>query len=245
MFQITEFTEVRVASVTNRVEKHGDDEKAAVSLGLELTGANTILDNIDAKIRHALYKRDDDQPELDGIEPSTPALRCNSFDRHTLTVAYEGWTLAVDDGIDDTKPMLFGGVKADKFSVEAKQGGTAVLRFRVGTADVDAEKLGKLAMHNGQSIWITLTAPKPKDAEPPAPPPSPDDATDLFAGGDGGAPEGGEGGPWPFPKDAPNEAPPQSVTTENAPPETRSPPSSRTARGREKTRKALEEGAGS
>jgi len=193
MFQIQTMTEAHVASVTNRVEKHGEDDKPAVSMMLELTMANTALDLIDPKIRESLYKPVDGQDQLPGVEPATPVLRCNSFERHTLPTAYEGWTLAVDDGIDDTLPMLFGGVKADKFTFEAKQGGSIDLKFRVGTSDVDAEKLGKLAMHNGQSIWITLTAPKPGEAkktpaEDGASGPSPED---LFSkGGDAGPGDG-------------------------------------------------------
>ena len=189
MFQIQTMTEAHVASVTNRVEKHGEEDKPAVSLMLELTMANTELDLIDPKIRESLYKSADTD-DLPGVEPSTPVLRCNSFERHTLPTSYEGWTLAVDDGIDDTEPMLFGGVKADKFSFEAKQGGSVELKFRVGTSDVDAEKLGKLAMHNGQSIWITLKAPEKQadaiDGTTAAFAADHPDATDLFAAGSDG-----------------------------------------------------------
>jgi len=223
MFQIETFTEAHVASVTNRVEKHGDDDKPAVSLSLELTAANTLLDLIDPKIREALYKAVDGQEQLPGVEPATPVLRCNSFDRHTLPTAYEGWTLQVDDGIDDTQPMTFGSTKVDKFVVEAKQGGSIVLRFRAGTSDVDADKLGKLAMHNGQSIWITLKAPEKRpdaiDASSSAKD-LPPDAGSLFAqehGGyedpedadrpdkddtddEGGVDVTGSDGSWPFPK---------------------------------------------
>lgn len=191
MFQIEEFTKAHLASVTNRIEKHGDDDKPAVSLAIEIEAANTLLDVIDPSIRHGLYKAVEGQDHLPGVEPATPVLRCNSFEKHTLATSHEGWTLAVDDGIDDTTPMVFGGCKVDKFNVEAKQGGSIVLRFRVGTSDVDADKLGKLAMHNGQRIWITVKQPE-KAAEPidgtgaefkkdhP-------DAGDLFAAEHGGA----------------------------------------------------------
>ena len=164
MFELPTMTEAHVASVTNRIEKHGDEEVPAVSIGLQITAANTLLDLIDPTLRHALYKAVEGQEELPGLEPATPVLRCNSFETHTLTTAHEGWSLSVDDGIDETIPMTFGGCKVDKFKVEAKQGGSIVLRLRVGTSDVDAEKLGKLAMHNGQSIWITLTKPVRSEA---------------------------------------------------------------------------------
>ena len=155
----------------------------------------------------------------------------------------------MDDGIDDTKPISFGGCKVDKFSFEAKQGGSIELRFRVGTSDVDAEKLGKLAMHNGQSIWITLRAPEKKpdaiDGSTEAFEKDHPDAGTLFAEahGDGVADDVAPAErqtvsePWPFPRpDADTEPPPQSVTVE------RSQPGTRTARGREKTAKALAAG---
>lgn len=257
MLEILTMTEAKVVSVTNRVEKHGDSDQPAVSLGLELTVANTMLDLIDPKIREALYKAIEDQEGLPGVEISTPVLRCNSFERIVLTPAYEGWTLAVDDGVDDTTPMVFGSTKVDKITVDAKQGGTVVLKLRAGTSDVDADKLGKLAMHNGQAIWITLTAPKKLpdaiDASSSATdlPPT---AGDLFAdqhgpedGGetdtDGGAldVEGAtqaDGDDWPFP-DRPNnsmDAPRAEVVVET------SRPGTRTARGREKTKAALAAG---
>lgn len=267
MFQITEFTYARLASITARVEKNGDDDKPAVSLKLEIEAPNTLLDVIDPKIRHALYEAVDSQEQLPGVEPATPVLRCNSFEKHTLAAAHEGWTLAVDYGIDEESPMLFGGCKVDKFVVDAKQGGSIVLSFRVGTSDIDADKVGRLHMHNGDDIAITLKAPErkaePIDGTTAAFEADHPDAGDLFAAGAAGVAEEGsdeagtgadagadgvaeqgetgssDDGAWPFPKNTPDEAPPQSVTSEATG------TSTRTARGRAATAKALAEGAAS
>lgn len=173
MLEITEFTEAHVASVTNRTEKHGDDEVPAVTLAVEITAANTMLDLIDPGIRQALYKAVEDQEQLPGVEPATPVLRCNSFDVLPLTTAYEGWSQHVDDGIDETVPMEFASVKVDKLRVDAKQGGSVVLKLRLGTSDVDADRLGKLGMHNGQSIWLKLLKPE-------APAPAIDGSVEAF-----------------------------------------------------------------
>lgn len=94
MFQIEEFTEARLTSVTNRTEKHGDEDVPAVSLGCEITAANTILDGIDPGLRHALYKAVDGQDELPGVEPATPVLRSNVIDAVALTTSHEGWRQA-------------------------------------------------------------------------------------------------------------------------------------------------------
>lgn len=166
MLEILEFTEATLATVTTRTEKHGDEDVPAVTLGLELTVANTMLDVIDPTIRHALYRRHDGQEDLPGVEQSTPVLRCNSINRAILATKYDGWTLEVDDGIDETTPKAFGSCKVDKFTVEPKQGGSCVLRMRVGTSDLDAERSGMLGMHVGQPVWIKLRAPEKAVDEP-------------------------------------------------------------------------------
>lgn len=162
MFQITETTEAALTAVTNRTEKHGDEDVPAVSLQVSIEAANTLLDCIDPAIRQALYKAVEGQEQLPGVEPSTPVLRCNSFGVIEIDRAHEGWRLEIDAGIDEDEPMTFVGCKVDKFRVEAKQGGSVVLRMRIGTSDVDADRLGALAMHNGQAIFMRLIAPTPK-----------------------------------------------------------------------------------
>lgn len=162
MFEIRKTTEATLTAVTNRTEKHGDEDVPAVSLQISIEAANTLLDCIDPAIRQALYKAVDDQEQLPGVEPSTPVLRCNSFGTLEIDRAHEGWTLEIDAGIDEDAPMTFSGCKVDKFRVDAKQGGSVVLRMRIGTSDVDADRLGALAMHNGQDIFMRLIAPKPK-----------------------------------------------------------------------------------
>lgn len=269
MFQLLDFTAAQLVSVTNRTETHGDEKVPAVSIGLEFTAPNTILDQIDPKLREALYVPVTDQEDLPGIERSTPVLRCNSIDRVVLPTSHEGWTLLVDDGIDESTPMTFGGVKVDKFTVEPHQGGSITLRLRCGTSDITAETLGKLGMHNGSDIWVMLTAPaKQADAidgtgkefaadHPEA------DATDLFAGagqdidGEDAGPEledrldhalamADAGAASKFALDAvgsPFGTREAELQAEAAPSAIeRSQPSTRTARGRQKTAEALAAG---
>lgn len=204
MFQLTSFIQATITSVTPRTEAHGDDRVPAVTIGLKIEAANTMLDEIDPQIRHALYKAVDGQVELDGVEPTTPVLRCNSFDSIALTTAHEGWTLLVDDSIDEEDPMEFGGCKIDKFRVDAKQGGSILLSFRCGTSDVDAERLGALGMHNGRDIWIKLLAPKKQppviDGTAEAFKKDHPDATDLFTGTEDPKPEGDAAGQDPKPE---------------------------------------------
>jgi hypothetical protein len=162
-FELTEYNEAHVATFTKRVEKHGDEDKQAVSLGLEITTENFVLDLLDAALRPTLYKpKDDTQEPMPGVPESTPVLRCNAVDRVVLPNKHEGWTLEIDRDGNEEDVLKFGGCKLSKFTVEPKQGGTVVLRFTVGTSDLDAERLGWLGMQHGGSIWIRVIAPKPK-----------------------------------------------------------------------------------
>ncbi len=161
MFEITTPTEAALNSVTPRTETHGEDKVFAISLGLAITGANTMLDALSPTLRHALYMAAPGQDQLPGVDPATPLLRCKVLQEVKVgPSALEGWTLFVDHGIDESEPITLGGCKVDKFCVLPSEGGTVTLKFRVGSNDVDATEAGLLCSHLGQTITITLKAPE-------------------------------------------------------------------------------------
>ncbi len=207
-----------LTSVTPRTEVHGDERVFAISLGLKITGPNTLLDKLNPTLRHMVYMaKPDEEPELSGFEVSTPLLRCTVVDLLTLKGALEGWTLSIDAHLDPEDPIKIGGCRVDKFRCSPSQGGTVDLMFRIGSNDIDQDEAGWLCSHLSQEITITLTPPeKQPDAidgtkeafERDHPQPS---AEDLFAAGagpeedpgsEGGDPDiSGRGSNWPFPKD--------------------------------------------
>lgn len=199
MFQITTPTEVKLCSMTPRTEKHGDEDVSAVSLSLRVTGPNTMLDILQPGLRDALYKPVEGQEQLPGVEPSTPLLRSRGIESVKLTACFEGWTLAIDQGIDESDPIKLGGSKIDKFVVEPKDGGSIELTFRVGSSDIDETEAGWLFGHLGQQIVVTVAAPEVKPAaidgtgeEFKKDHPDAGSAEDLFA-----AEHGGEAGTGP------------------------------------------------
>lgn len=165
MFELLTPTDAELTSVTNRSELHGEDKVPAISLGLRISGANTLLDLLSPTLRPAIYERPEGQPSLAGIEETMPNLRTKGIDHFALDASFDGWTLAVDHGIDEAAPITFGGCKVDKFRCTAKEGGSVELSLRVGTSDIDAGSLGLIGMKLGQTISITLTAPKAAAAE--------------------------------------------------------------------------------
>jgi len=194
MFQITTPTEVKLCSMTPRTEKHGDEDVSAVSLSLRVTGPNTMLDILQPGLRDALYKPVEGQEQLPGVEPSTPLLRSRGIESVKLTACFEGWTLAIDQGIDESDPIKLGGSKIDKFVVEPRDGGSIELTFRVGSSDIDETEAGWLFGHLGQPIVVTIAAPEAKpaaiDGSTEAFQADHPDASDLFAAEHGG--EAGE-----------------------------------------------------
>ena len=266
MFALLDKTEALLTSVTPRTEVHGDDRVFAISLGLKITGPNTLLDKLTPALRHMIYTaKPDATPELPGVEESTPLLRCPGVELLTLKATLEGWTLAVDHGIDEADPITLGGCKVDRFKVAPSDGGSVDLMFRIGSNDIDATEAGLLCSHLSQEIRVTLTAPKPKPEaidgtgadfaadHPDLPGP---DAGELFAdahvGPEDEPSEGGEtdiagrGDNWPFPKDGSalsDEERSRRTREAELQAEAAAGASTRTARGREATRKALAEGA--
>jgi hypothetical protein len=160
MFELITPTEATLTSVTPRQEHHGEDKVLAVSLGLKITGPNTLLDKLSPTLRETLYTAVPDQEQLPGVEPSTPLLRAKQvIEQLVLSPSFEGWTLHVDHGIEEDDPISMSACKVDKFKLRALEGGTIELLFRIGTNDVSTEEAGILCSKLGQQIMLTLIAP--------------------------------------------------------------------------------------
>lgn len=191
-FQLTTATRAVLATMTVRTEHHGDEKVPAVTLGLKITGPNTVLDNFGKPydFRHALYTAPEGQEQFEGID-NTPDLRSVGMEAIKLAVPkLEGWRLLVDHGIDESDPIDMGNCSVSKFRLEPFQGGSCELSFIVSTDDVDAEYLGLLGAKLGQELSIRLLAPEPKPEaidgsveafERDHPGADDDDAADLFA----------------------------------------------------------------
>lgn len=162
MFELTTPTPALLKSVTPRQEHHGDEIVVALSMRLEINGPNTLLDTLSPTLRKTLYTAVEGQDQLPGVEPSTPLLRCKDIDLAHLKACFEGWTLKVDHGIEEDNAIALGGCKVDSFKVEATEGGSVKLTFRVGTNDVSPDDIGILCGKLGSEISITLEAPQPK-----------------------------------------------------------------------------------
>ena len=163
MFELLTPTAAKITSVTPRIERHGDENVTAVSLGIKITGPNTLLDLLADGLHPTLYRAADEQPQLEGVEESLPLLRTRAVERFKVRMPdMIGWRLVIEHGIDDDSGIDLHEAKVDKFVVEPFEGGSCEISFRVGTSDVDETYLGRLGMKLGREVMITLHAPEAK-----------------------------------------------------------------------------------
>ena len=157
-FELLTPTAATLKTVTPRTEIHGDEPVSAISLGLSITGPNTLLDALDGgKLRNALYMAVPNQDLLPGVEPSTPLLRARGIDEVKCSGTLEGWTVSIEHGIGDD--IELSASKVDKFRVKPMEGGSIELLFRVGTSDISEDEAGALFGKLGQEIMLTVRAP--------------------------------------------------------------------------------------
>jgi hypothetical protein len=140
MFELKQPTTVLLSSVTNRSERHGEDQAPAVSLGLTIQTSASILDSLCPEVR--------------------PLLGAPGVSSVTLKTVCQGWTVKVDHGIDEDDPITLGGCKIDHFKVTPKNDDAVELRLRVASTDLTPMRLGLLGMKVQQEIVVKMTAPK-------------------------------------------------------------------------------------
>lgn len=168
MFEILNLTAATMVSLNTRTEKHGKDDVSAMSFRLRFTGPNTLLDLLSSDVRKTLYMAAEGQEDLPGVEPTTPLLRCKSVKTWSPDITYEGWTVTVDYGIDETSQIVMGGCKVDAFTVDLFDGGTVAIECRVSTSDLDWMGAGRLWSLQKRKIQVMLAAPLTPQTNPEA-----------------------------------------------------------------------------
>jgi hypothetical protein len=153
---------VTLNSVTPRTETHGEDRVFAISLGFKLSGPNTLLDRLSAALRPMLYRGDEGQEDIPGVEASTPHLRLPGVEQLNIRGELNGWTLTAQYGIGE--PTKIGDCRVDKFRIVPHHEGIVDILFRVGSSDIDATEAGQLCSQLSQEITISLAAPVKQEA---------------------------------------------------------------------------------
>lgn len=271
MFQLITPATVKLMHINVRTEKHGPADVDAFDLDFQIGGENQkVLALLHPQLCEALcFNEDDDggQETVEGVPAHLPNIRFPKLaEALPWTEEATGVDLTVIYGLgDDASNIRLEGGKAatKKFSIE--EGGSASVAFRFSVAGYPDGVIDKLRKKLKQDVTITMVRPDKlrQDAidgtgadfaadHPDMPGP---DAGSLFAQEHGGPEdEGSEGGdpdaageaskaaldavgsPFGSADDGPEPEPDLNPLREPAA------TSTRTARGREATKRALAEG---
>lgn len=178
-FALNEFTPVRIRSVNIRAEMHGAEPVPAIDIGLTMKVSNNVLLDLDPPLKAMLYKAAgelDDEPELDGVDPHSDMTELRSVEL-VMPVAigreYTGMALEIDYGLGGKSNIKVGDCEANQFKVDALEGGTVEIDFRVQASGLEGPVLGQIGALVKHDVRVTLTAPNEDptllDADPANP----------------------------------------------------------------------------
>ena len=196
MFEIEEFTEVRLTNINPRREKHGVEDVPSVDINFVMDAPNDVLSYFDGALLNALYttheQPESGQGEIDGIDPVShlPNLRFPKMAPIKWDQKSPGYTLVIDYGLGAKSNLELENIEVGKFTIDCKEGGTVELKFQCQCVTGLTERIiGKLALMIGQEVSIELRAPDAQDEAsddkplfPDYKPDAPLTATDVFIG---------------------------------------------------------------
>lgn len=161
LFELPANTECELTTFVGRTQKSGPDDVPAVTFRLKLSGvSNTLLDRFSKTIRHTIYKAEEGQEQLPGVEDTTPLLQSKDLVHWQPETCLEGWTVWLARGISDGSALRMGTCKVDSFRFDFFEGGRMDVDFRVSTADVDEDGAGMLWGRQKRKVFVTVEAPE-------------------------------------------------------------------------------------
>jgi hypothetical protein len=157
---------VKLANLNPRAEKHGEDTKPALDLKIEATCQSSVLIHFHHELRQHLFKKDENPDLVDQVTEGDglTVLRYPKMGAIKWDWEGTGYTAEVDYGLGGESNIVLHDVKIDHFTIEAMNGGSVSLCFRI-IAHPDAEDVGKLCEFIQRDIELVLTPPEAKTAD--------------------------------------------------------------------------------
>lgn len=158
MFELQQ-ERVFIAHVNPRAEKHGDDNKLATDIKVEVTLANTALDDFNNGLRPALYcpvpqgEQPDliDDNEFGGVR--FPLIGAIKWDED-----FPGYRIKIESELGLAECLELGDITLKKFSFEPLKGGSVNIVF-TASCHPNAEECGDLCALIQSHANLTLVAP--------------------------------------------------------------------------------------
>lgn len=165
MFEVTE-RRALVANVNFRAERHGDENKTAVDIKIEIDVHKSALAHFDASLPDFLFREPaaGEQQRLD-VEPEDAekadkrtSLRVPKIGALKWDEKFPGYELTIVEGMGLKKPLQLA-VDLSKFSFEPMEGGSVRIAFNA-SGHPDPKQSAQLVEQIQEDVTITLVAPK-------------------------------------------------------------------------------------
>ena len=163
-FDLPPGARLKLTKATPRKEIHGEDRVQAISLRLRWETSNDNLNLLHPNLKDALFYRaapTEAQEEIPDVPQIVPNLRVPTMGLPLkLDNSFSGYTMKIEHGIDDDSALELYMCALDKFTADAKEGGTAIIEWSLASnKEVTPELVGALCELEGDEIIATLTPP--------------------------------------------------------------------------------------
>lgn len=154
-FELTA-ADMEFAHLNVRSEKHGDDDVTAIDLKLIWTTSHDALTLFDARLARALYEFDAKQAVVEGASPVMTARAFPLLQPLAWKDEVTGLKLTIEHGLAGKSDLVLNDCTADHFVIEALDGGSVKIAFRLRTLCKDERILGKLGMLIKRDLPMTI-----------------------------------------------------------------------------------------
>lgn len=154
-FQL-EQAKATLAHINPRTEKHGEQDVPAADLKVQMTEGNGILTMFHGSLRSTLYKVDESEGQLEGVEALTVRRFGSLIERLRFDHSLKGADVVIGFGTGGVSDIELSTVDVDGFSCELMEGGSVSLTFRI-KARPTGDQMKRLYEILGGEIDITVT----------------------------------------------------------------------------------------
>ena len=164
MFSLDQ-TAATITSVTNISEKHGNARVPAVSIGIAVTGASTLLNEFDPDLRGMFFRRPQPKPSELALdhEESLSELRFPLLKNPSWNKEFAGYMLRFIIGATGKEDVLLTDVDIKGISINPLEGGSVTISLKAHAQPQSEGDHGKIARMLQQECTLSLT---PPDVDP-------------------------------------------------------------------------------
>lgn len=157
--------DARITNVNFRKERHGDEEKAACDISLNLKSSALVLDTIDKKLRKAFFEKPakGEQQALPIDGNNLTALALPYLKEQKLDQKLEEYEATFHSLLDHIEPLFFADTKVKLEKVVFIEGGSIDLSLKVSTLIDTDDDAPLLAAWRRGDVRVSLAPPDAKE----------------------------------------------------------------------------------